>query len=244
MGLRRMKMKRVTLALVYVTILASNCESSSDFIATKEWQEIAEGQRVPAGLHYRINFETGKKEAKILEDNESDETKVKVTTPILSDQNVIEDDQPSEQISPEQIKEMKDVMEKMKLNKDIENIKHLMSNYDNSTLDSKLVILEDLDYYMHQIDNAQDFVTLNGLNKIILPSLRSSEEDLVAKAAILLGSASQANTKVQNAVMDTDIPAEVLEHILKPASTTKLCRKIQSPWWLQDFTEKLGRTNH
>ena len=101
------------------------------------------------------------------------------------------------QISPEQIKEMKDVMEKMKLNKDIENIKHLMSNYDNSTLDSKLVILEDLDYYMHQIDNAQDFVTLNGLNKIILPSLRSSEEDLVAKAAILLGSASQANTKVQ-----------------------------------------------
>ena len=90
-------MKRVTLALIFVTILASNCESSSDFIATKEWQEIAEGQRVPAGLHYRINFETGKKEAKILEeDNESDENKVKVTTPILSDQNVIEDDQPSE----------------------------------------------------------------------------------------------------------------------------------------------------
>ena len=90
-------MKRVTLALIFVTILASNCESSSDFIPTKEWQEIAEGQRVPAGLHYRINFETGKKEAKILEeDNESDENKVKVTTPILSDQNVIEDDQPSE----------------------------------------------------------------------------------------------------------------------------------------------------
>merc|ERR1712241_401645 len=221
------KMKRVTLALIFVTILASNCESTNDFVATKEWQEIAEGQRVPAGLHYRINFETGKKEAKILEEGtESDENKVKVTTPILSDQNVIEDDQPSEQISPEQIKEMKDVMEKMKLNKDIENIKHLMSNYDNSTLDSKLVILEDLDYYMHQIDNAQDFVTLNGLNKIILPSLRSSEEDLVAKAAILLGSASQANTKVQNAVMDTDIPAEVLEHILKPASTTKMFRRL------------------
>ena len=50
---------------------------------------------------------------------------------------------------------------------------------------------------MHQIDNAQDFVTLNGLNKIILPALRSSEEDLVAQGAIVLGSASQANTKVQ-----------------------------------------------
>ena len=92
---------------------------------------------------------------------------------------------------------MKDVLEKLKQNKDIENIKHLMANYDNSTLEEKLVILEDLDYYMHQIDNAQDFVTLNGLNKIILPALRSSEEDLVAQGAIVLGSASQANTKVQ-----------------------------------------------
>ena len=44
---------------------------------------------------------------------------------------------------------------------------------------------------------AQDFVTLNGLNKIILPALRSSEEDLIAKGAIVLGSASQSNTKVQ-----------------------------------------------
>ena len=92
---------------------------------------------------------------------------------------------------------MKDVLEKLKQNKDIDNIKHLMANYDNSTLEEKLVILEDLDYYMHQIDNAQDFVTLNGLNKIILPALRSSEEDLVAQGAIVLGSASQANTKVQ-----------------------------------------------
>ena len=88
-----MKMKRLIVALIFVNILASTCESK-DFVATSEWQEIAEGQRVPSGLHYRINLETGKKEAKILE--ESDETKVKVTTPILSDQNVIEDDQPSE----------------------------------------------------------------------------------------------------------------------------------------------------
>ena len=48
---------------------------------------------------------------------------------------------------------MKDVLEKLKQNKDIDNIKHLMANYDNSTLEEKLTILEDLDYYMHQIDN-------------------------------------------------------------------------------------------
>ena len=48
---------------------------------------------------------------------------------------------------------MKDVLEKLKQNKDIDSIKHLMANYDNSTLEEKLTILEDLDYYMHQIDN-------------------------------------------------------------------------------------------
>jgi len=66
----------------------SECESK-DFVATREWQEIAEGQRVPGGLHYRINFETGKREAKILEKNdESDETKVTVTTPTVKNELV------------------------------------------------------------------------------------------------------------------------------------------------------------
>ena len=37
------------------------------FVATDEWQEIHEGQKVPSGLHYRMNLETGKKEAKLME---------------------------------------------------------------------------------------------------------------------------------------------------------------------------------
>ena len=37
------------------------------FVATEEWQEIKDGQKVPSGLHYRMNLETGKKEAKLME---------------------------------------------------------------------------------------------------------------------------------------------------------------------------------
>ena len=37
------------------------------FVATKEWQDIQEGQSVPAGLHYRMNLQTGRKEAKLME---------------------------------------------------------------------------------------------------------------------------------------------------------------------------------
>ena len=42
----------------------------SIFEATSEFQEIQEDQQVPAGLHYRINLETGKKEAKLIDPNE------------------------------------------------------------------------------------------------------------------------------------------------------------------------------
>lgn len=40
------------------------------FKATNKWQEIKKGQVVPPGLHYRINLQTGLKEAKLLEEGE------------------------------------------------------------------------------------------------------------------------------------------------------------------------------
>ena len=38
------------------------------FVPTDEWQEIINGQAIPAGLHVRINMETGKKEARIMQE--------------------------------------------------------------------------------------------------------------------------------------------------------------------------------
>ena len=103
------------------------------------------------------------------------------------------------QISPERLKEMQEIMDKMKLNKDIELIKSLISNYENSSKEGKAIVLEDLDFLLHQFDNAQDFVSLGGLTKIILPALKSFElsEEIVSKGAIVLGSSAQANSKVQ-----------------------------------------------
>lgn len=37
------------------------------FVPTHEWQEIQPGQAIPPGLHVRMDFQTGKKEAKIWE---------------------------------------------------------------------------------------------------------------------------------------------------------------------------------
>lgn len=41
------------------------------FVATNEWQEIKPGQSIPPGLHIRIDFQTGTREAKLLEEEES-----------------------------------------------------------------------------------------------------------------------------------------------------------------------------
>ena len=60
-------------------------------------------------------------------------------------------------------------MKKMQFNRDVEHIKALIANYDNSTIDDKIVILDELDYYLHQFDNANDFVFLDGLPKVVIP---------------------------------------------------------------------------
>jgi hypothetical protein len=48
-------------------VVAGGCDNRVEFVPTTFWQEVCEGQVLPAGLHYRINLTTGKKEAKLLQ---------------------------------------------------------------------------------------------------------------------------------------------------------------------------------
>ena len=72
----------ISIAFLLIVFLV---KSENVFVATNEWQEIKEGQSVPAGLHYRMNLETGKKEAKIIDSEETENQET--TSPILSDAN-------------------------------------------------------------------------------------------------------------------------------------------------------------
>jgi hypothetical protein len=56
---------------VYTTTSADSLSADLDpavplFVPTKDWQDILPGQGVPAGLHYRMNLETGRKEARLM----------------------------------------------------------------------------------------------------------------------------------------------------------------------------------
>ncbi|KAL3668204.1 hypothetical protein V7S43_007065 [Phytophthora oleae] len=42
-------------------------EAPPEFVPTHEWQDILPNQAIPPGLYIRVNLETGKKEAKLLD---------------------------------------------------------------------------------------------------------------------------------------------------------------------------------
>merc|ERR1712029_423430 len=111
----------------------------------------------------------------------------------------------------------------MGLSKDIEQIKYLMANFHNATSpESKLAILEDLDFYMHQIDNARDFVGLGGFETLVEPALRDVRDDNVtAAASVLLGSAVQSNDPVRRHVTTSGTIIQAL--------TANLARSGQVP---------------
>ncbi|KAG3196442.1 hypothetical protein PC128_g7622 [Phytophthora cactorum] len=46
---------------------AGHQDAPPEFVPTKEWQDILPNQAIPPGLYIRVNLETGKKEAKLLD---------------------------------------------------------------------------------------------------------------------------------------------------------------------------------
>ncbi len=52
---------------------ADDEEAPPVFVPTSEWQQIAPGQSIPAGLHVRMSLQTGLKEAKLMEDTSGDQ---------------------------------------------------------------------------------------------------------------------------------------------------------------------------
>ncbi|XP_055377913.1 nucleotide exchange factor Sil1, partial [Condylostylus longicornis] len=71
-----------------VTVQVDSHSSENDtFVPTKDWQVIKEGQSIPAGLHVRLNLETGVREAKLLDDSEIENEEKKNT-----ELNIVPDD--------------------------------------------------------------------------------------------------------------------------------------------------------
>jgi len=190
------------------TIEVSNKEV---FVPTDEWQEIINGQAIPAGLHVRMNLQTGKKEAKLLAEEPTDEVDgikhealKEALKNIKSDFAVGKDGEldPAKFRSMDELKsELGDV--NMQIESDIQIMKKLFNQFKKSSAENdKADIIENLEYYVHQYDNALDFLHLEGFKLIVLPSLNSTNRELRKQACFLMGGAAQSNPQFQIAALE------------------------------------------
>ncbi|XP_053682006.1 nucleotide exchange factor Sil1 [Sabethes cyaneus] len=237
-----MRLKAVIIVVVAGLFAASggNVKNSTNFVATKEWQEIVEGQSIPEGLHVRINLSTGKKEAKLLE-KDSNNTQSSLSTvaganlqdheaqlPISNIDKLKEALQniPADKFELNE-KEQKKVKAKYKsydqikqdlkeanleIKSDSDIMKNLMKRFEQlrkfidlsetsfkEELDS---LFEDLQYLVHQIDNAIEFIDQKGIEKIIWPCLNQTETSLRIHGFKLFGTIAQNNPKAKVALFE------------------------------------------
>lgn len=113
--------------------------------------------------------------------------------------------------------ELKKKFQELNLNikTDLELLNELILKFRESKLkedeseDEKLTILTDLEYMVHQVDNAKEFVQAGGILET-LPLLNASSPRIRSAAAHLLGSAAQSNPRVQIAMLEAGaLPALV-----------------------------------
>lgn len=239
-------MKLFTIVLCGVLLVSCNgAQNKTQFVATDEWQEIEEGQSIPQGLHVRINLQTGKKEAKILEkeDNDTQSAGPLSTVPgeglqdhgggatALPYENIGKLKEALENIPGDDFKfneeelkkvkakfktydeikkELKDVNLEVKSDSDImsalferfEEILKSKNPAENAVKAELDVMFEDLQYLVHQIDNANEFIDRKGIEHIIWPSLNQTESALKIHGLKLLGTVVQNNPKAKIALFE------------------------------------------
>lgn len=95
----------------------------------------------------------------------------------------------------------------------VNRFEELMSQDGMDNSDELMVILMDLEYHLHQIDNAQFFFKQNGLKRIIFPAIQLPDGELQKQALRLLSASCQHNPSVQLEAVNGDTIA-VLYNLL------------------------------
>ncbi|XP_048355885.1 nucleotide exchange factor SIL1 isoform X2 [Sphaerodactylus townsendi] len=91
----------------------------------------------------------------------------------------------------------------MQLETDFEIMSKLINRFNStaSTLEEKIAALYDLEYYVHQVDNAKDLLSLGGL-QLLINGLNNTEPLLKEYVSFVLGAALSSNPRVQVAALD------------------------------------------
>ncbi|KAM5299089.1 nucleotide exchange factor SIL1 isoform 2-T2 [Ctenodactylus gundi] len=196
------------------------------FYPTQEWQALRPGQAVPAGSHVRLNLQTGAREVKLQHEDKSRNNlkelkkgkRLDINTNTYTSQDLKEalakfkegakmESSKEDEARQAEVKQLFRPIEELKkefdeLNVVIETDMQIMVrlinkfNSSSSSLEEKIAALFDLEYYVHQMDNAQDLLSFGGL-QVVINGLNSTESLVKGYAAFVLGAAFSSNPKVQ-----------------------------------------------
>ncbi|GFN90642.1 nucleotide exchange factor sil1 [Plakobranchus ocellatus] len=253
-------------------------DSVEEFEPTEEWQEVKKGQKIPPGLHVQMDFQTGKKQAKRIEKMQKPKVEkwdagkkigiINTEKPrytrdelkaVLKDFKY-QDVTPEEQERKRKVKEnfrsyeelkraLKDL--KMAVKTEGEIVRELTNKLNESSKDSDQIktILIDLEYYLHQIDNAQLFCDLGGMT-FMLKLMNSTSEEIRGSVCHTLGAAMQSNAKVQVSAMESGILHNLIRGLAMDPSKTVQKKMLfalstllrQFPFAQKKFLEEGGLT--
>uniref|UniRef100_UPI00358E45B7 nucleotide exchange factor SIL1 n=1 Tax=Myxine glutinosa TaxID=7769 RepID=UPI00358E45B7 len=203
-------------------------EDLAVFQPTNTWQRVHPGQGVPAGLHVRLNLQTGEREAKLLDQKvgdaggpskgdwegvADDDSRVFSSTELKRTLKLLKDDTVGQAKQMDGVKTESDSRQSFRsmeeLRKDFEELglfaepdsavmARLLEVINNtrSLLEVRRHALRELEYHVHQVDNAQDLVKLGGLI-ILVRALNDSMPEIREGSAFVLGSALSSNPQVQ-----------------------------------------------
>ena len=209
-------------------------ENITIFVPTNQWQQLLPGQAVPAGLHVRINLQTGEKEAKLIdEENENDDkmgdrrrlhhygysdrrgiinkqTRAFKAEELLKESH--EDDNSDIKLLTHDMTSTDGVgntnddtstphhdidndKKLYKLNLVTDDVKQMIKLVDilrdnSSSLEDLIFALTELEYLVHQIDNARDLDIIDGL-KLVVFLLEHTNDTVQCNAAHVIGAAAQ-----------------------------------------------------
>ncbi|KAF7490298.1 Nucleotide exchange factor SIL1 [Sarcoptes scabiei] len=170
------------------------------FQATNDWKEIND-EILPKGLHVRINLETGRKEAKILNDHNDVDVNSQITT--------------NYQIaSKKSAKHLSD--DEDRFYKDIINLKSK----------DDLAILNDLEYLVHKTELGSEFLDRKGF-EILSRDLDRSGVSQGVRMEILnvFGSAIQSNQYVKTALSKTKFLSRIIDLVGSNLESPLVLRK-------------------
>ncbi|GAA6096886.1 nucleotide exchange factor SIL1 isoform X1 [Tachysurus ichikawai] len=215
------------------------------FDPSTKWQTLKPGQAVTAGSHVRLNLQTGQREVKLgdeeyLPGRKSMQGMLNKQTPLFTSQELkqalkkfkgvddttkrnSEQGKESSQTLFRSMDELRSdlAMSDLLVETDVQIMSKLLSKFSstNTTMEQRVAALLDLEYLVHQVDNAHNLVLMGGL-ELVNDALNNTDFRLQESAAFVLGSAVSSNPSVQDAALESVTLQKLLIMLATPRPMT------------------------